>query len=334
MTKRSKVILLHVLVWIQFIILPYIFFPKPLDIYRSGESGSLIISILLSNVFFIGIFYFNYLIAIPKYYFKHLYYTYGTIIFFTFIISTLIAWFLKMEQPTRALLDRNDDPPLFGSMIIRLIIVLVASFGLKMYERWRQTELEKANVELSYLKAQINPHFLFNTLNGIYALAVKKSDDTAGSIVKLSSIMRYVISDANEEFVSLDKEIKYVSDYIDLQKMRLNKNVNVNFVQEGNFIGKRVVPMLFISFIENAFKYGVSASEESQINITIKLFRTDLTIEIQNTIHKTHAKVEDETKIGIENSRRRLEQYYPNSHTLTITEEENRFFVNLLIQVK
>ena len=336
MTKKTQVILLHILVWIQFLILPLVFFPAPFELVQSGESGKFLSSYIITNVFLILIFYFNYLYAIPKYYFKHQYYTYGEIVSSFILISIVLAILSKHTHPSQFLVDRESDPPVVGSILIRLVIVLVASFGLKVFQRWRETEIEKSNVELSYLKAQINPHFLFNTLNGIYALAVRKSDDTADAIVKLSSIMRYVINDAKEEYVSLDKEIKYVSDYIDLQKMRLNKYVKVNSIIEGNAVGKRIVPMLYISFIENAFKYGVSTEGESLIEIQQTIFRNELTIKVKNTIvhqNQIDSKVE-ETGIGIDNSRLRLEQTYAGKFQLLIDKNEDYFIVELKIELK
>lgn len=332
MSARFQKIVLHVLVWIQFLILPLIFFPKPFHLTNGNEGFHFLLGYIFSNIFLIAIFYFHYLIAIPRYYFRHNYYTYGAIIFLFFIASILLSLSFKIVTPMHLLMERN--PNVIGSMIIRLVIVLVASFGLKIYERWRQTEIEKSNVELSYLKAQINPHFLFNTLNSIYALAVKKSDETPNAIVKLSSIMRYVINDAKEDVVSLDKEMKYVSDYIDLQKMRLNKNVKVSYNQEGLASGKQIVPMLYISFIENAFKYGVSTEESSVIEIEQLIFRNVLTVFVKNKIFKKKEGSNEETGIGIENSKLRLEQMYPGKYQLEIKEEDENFIVSLKIELK
>ncbi len=336
MSKKTQILLLHILVWIQFLILPLVFFPAPFELVKNGDAGMFIVSYLFTNAFLIFIFYFHYLYAIPAFYFKHQYYSYGAIITCFIVLSIILAFLTKNNHLSRFLAEGENDPPVIGSVLIRLIIVLVASFGLRIYQRWRETEIEKSNVELSYLKAQINPHFLFNTLNGIYALAVKKSDETAGAIVKLSSIMRYVINDAKEEYVSLDKEIKYVSDYIDLQKMRLNKYVKVNSIVEGNSIGNRIVPMLYISFIENAFKYGVSTEGESIIEIQQTIFRNELTIKVKNTIvhqNQIDSKVE-ETGIGIENSRLRLEQTYAGKFQMSIEKNEDFFVVELKIELK
>lgn len=311
--KKVQLVLIHVLIWIQFIVLPFVFFPKPIDIYRQGEIGPLIQDTVLTNLFFILIFYGNYFFAIPRFYYKHQYYSYGVILFLATSISLLLAYYLKLQIPVHNYLDRQTEPAIFGGIIIRLLLVLIASFGIRMYEKWRTTDIEKANIELSYLKAQINPHFLFNSLNSLYVLALKKSEETPKAIVKLSSIMRYVISDANEEYVSLEKEVNYVQDYIDLQRLRLNEQVQLSNSFEGDFSTKKIVPMLFISFIENAFKYGVSTEHPSLISIQMKLFRDELTVLITNTLHDKIVSTMPETGIGIDNSIKRIKTHYPQA---------------------
>ena len=130
---------------------------------------------------------------------------------------------------------------------------------LKINSRLKLAEKEKVNAELSYLKAQINPHFLFNTLNSIYSLAIEKSDYTATAVVKLSSMMRYVITDASHKFVPLEKEINYISNYIELQKLRIDSSIKLMYTVTGDISDKKIAPLVLISFIENAFKYGVNA---------------------------------------------------------------------------
>lgn len=334
MSKKSQNILIHILVWIQFVILPLIFFPKPFNVDHCSDEGGFLIGYIVTNLFFVIVFYLNYLYLVKSIYFKHKYFLYGGILFLIFLLSMLLGYYTKINHPIHISIHDEPHSPILGSIIIRLLIVLLTSFGLKVYERWRESEFEKSQMELSYLKAQINPHFLFNTLNGIYALALKKSDDAPTAIVKLSSIMRYVINDAKEEYVSLEKEMKYVADYVDLQKMRLNKNVEVVFVNEGEPIGKKIVPMLYISFIENAFKYGVSTGEMSEIYIKQSIFRNELFIEVINSICKTSIKEEDKTGIGLRNTKERLEKFYSGKYNLEIEESENRFRVELKLEVK
>ena len=136
--------------------------------------------------------------------------------------------------------------------------------------------------ELSFLKAQINPHFLFNTLNSIYALAIKKDDKTADAVVQLSELMRYIMTNANDDVIALDKEINYINNFVQLQKTRLGNTVNVDYAVEGNAFGKCITPLILISFIENAFKHGVNPNQNSEIVIRITIVEDYLTLFVSN----------------------------------------------------
>ncbi len=237
----------------------------------------------------------------------------------------------------RASFPRRQPVDLYTIFLISTIWAL--STAIRITQQWRETEkraikaeADKANAELSFLKAQINPHFLFNTLNNIYSLAVKQNEATAASIMKLSNIMRYVTDDVNQDFVSLQSEVECITDYIDLQRLRLNKKVFVDFSVTGNTEGKKIPPLVLMTFIENVFKYGISSHEES--TITIKLFAEEksITFFCQNKLFSTQRRVE-RTGIGITNTRQRLEHVYPNRHLLNITSENGFYTVQLTIQV-
>lgn len=162
--------------------------------------------------------------------------------------------------------ERPGGPPHINTLrviffdygLYMFILVLVCALLLKTNQRWRKLRQEKLETELSYLKAQINPHFLFNTLNSIYALAIEKSDYTATAVVKLSGMMRYIISESHKHFVSLEKEISYINDYIELQKFRLGGTVKIHYSLQGHYPGKEIAPLILITFVENAFKYGLT----------------------------------------------------------------------------
>jgi len=198
----------------------------------------------------------------------------------------------------------------------------------------KQIENEKLNTELSFLKAQINPHFLFNTLNNIYSLAADKSDLTAPAVMKLSSIMRYVLTEARHDTVALEKEIKFIADYIELQKMRTTPKTTVSFTVEGDPEGKQVSPLLFLPFVENSFKYGVSTRELSPIDILLEIKEEEVHLKVRNNKQSlaTLRPVEN-TGIGIQNTRRRLELLYPDRYSLEMTDEPATYTVNLNIQV-
>lgn len=208
---------------------------------------------------------------------------------------------------------------------------LFVSMTIRISQQLKHIKQEKTEAELSYLKAQINPHFLFNTLNSVYALALNNSPQTADAVVKLSGMMRYVLTYSQLEFVSLDKEIKYISDYIDLQKLRISSNVTLSYEVNGDLEGLRIAPLLLIPFVENAFKHGVNAEDASTIEIKISVYRNVLNFNIKNNIVRQAFNKEDESGIGSENTRLRLNMIYPQKHLLNIEESENVFSISLQI---
>jgi two-component system LytT family sensor kinase len=200
--------------------------------------------------------------------------------------------------------------------------------------RNKEIEHEKLQTELSFLKAQINPHFLFNTLNNIYSLAADRSDQTAAAVMKLSNIMRYVLNEAKNDFVPLEKEIEFTSHYIQLQKIRITDKTTVDFSIQGDAAGKQISPLLFLPFIENAFKYGVSTRELSPIHILLKIDDASVHLEVTNDKHLgSTLKSANNTGIGINNTRRRLELIYHNRYSLETSSSEKNFSVNLKIDL-
>lgn len=193
--------------------------------------------------------------------------------------------------------------------------------------------MEKTNAELSYLKAQINPHFLFNTLNSIYSLAILKSDKTADAVVKLSDMMRYVLNDSNANFTDLEKELNYIANYIELQRMRLTSNVKLTYSCEGNVFDKKLAPLVLIPFIENAFKHGVNSEEDSVIDIKIKVSQTALNLNVRNKCVSSNNNTLNKSGLGIENTKQRLNLLYPENHSLEISEKDNYYTVNLTLNI-
>ena len=221
-----------------------------------------------------------------------------------------------------------------------VLFLLVFSFGtcIAVTQRWlsserhkKETENEKLNTELSFLKSQINPHFFFNTLNNIYSLAIVKSEQTAPAVMKLSSIMRYILSETEKDFVPLSNEIEFIKNYIELQQMRLTDKVTVEFNADGLVDELQITPLLFIPFVENAFKYGVSTKEASSIYIKIHASTNTILFEAKNTVVTNAQTHIDSTGIGINNAKRRLALLYPNNHELNIFNKNNHFQVSLQI---
>ncbi len=197
---------------------------------------------------------------------------------------------------------------------------------LKMDEM-KQNQME---TELAFLKNQVNPHFMFNTLNGLYVMSKKKDENLPDSIMKLSDLMRYQIYEADHKKVSLKKEIDYIENYLGLEKMR-RSDLNVTFKIDGDPNFKEISPLLLIAFVENAFKHSFTVGEvKNNLNITIKLENDQLDFECVNNIGVTETK---EGGIGLKNVKRRLALLYPDKHNLSIKEEGDLHFVNLKIDL-
>ena len=177
----------------------------------------------------------------------------------------------------------------------------------------------------------MNPHFFFNTLNNIYSLAIVKSDKTAHAVLKLSAIMRYILTETERNLVPLENEVTFIHNYIELQQVRLTDKVQVNFNIEGNTAPLLVAPLIFIPFVENAFKYGVSTKEQSSIEINLKVTDHTIYFYAKNYIVHSENNMMENTGIGINNVKRRLELLYPEKHQLSHVSENGYYIVHLEI---
>lgn len=213
--------------------------------------------------------------------------------------------------------------------------VSVAGEFFKTDKKRKELENQRLNAELAYLKSQVNPHFFFNTLNAIYLLAHKKSDQTEHVVLKLSEIMRYMIYESNASQVSLSREIKYLSDYIDLQRIRLSKKIDVEFIVEGEPGNLLISPMLLIPFVENAFKHGISYVEPANILIKLSIQGNMIQFETSNKIfNKQEKQEENHSGLGLSNVKKRLLLLYPQLHSLNIDQENREYKVKLQINLK
>jgi hypothetical protein len=206
---------------------------------------------------------------------------------------------------------------------------------LWIYEQWkwfRTLKAEKAEAELALLRSQVNPHFFFNTLNNLYSLVVQKSDKAPDVILKLSDMMRYTIYEGDKERVSLEDEISYLRQYIDLHKIRYNKKVDILF-DAPEEVGEFVAPLLFIVLLENAFKHGVESMREGAY-IHMKLVTENGKVRFQIRNNFDESGVEDKGGIGLENLKQRLRLLYPGRHSLDIVQEKNVFTVTLELETQ
>jgi len=337
-TRKIRQIALHLLGCILFLTLPFLFSPEPIFDEMKFQKPFFWRD-FTNYVLLIIFFYLNYFLFIPRLYFKRKYVAYFLVIFLCFVVNFFLPklWLIHFEMHPHPMDDGRPRPNFIffdiGHIIFVYSGVILLSLILRINAQWKQAQREKAHAELSYLKAQINPHFLFNTLNSIYSLAITQSDKTASSIVKLSGMMRYVLFDAQSNLVSLEKEINYITDYVDLQKLRFDDTVNLIFEVRGEPSGKVIAPLIIISFIENAFKYGISPEEKSDIVIDIDIDEQDIKVYIQNNKVKTKFDSETGKGVGIENTRNRLEMIYPGKYELSLEDERDTYIVYLKIEL-
>ena len=224
----------------------------------------------------------------------------------------------------------------FYRTFVNLGIPYVISAILRMYVEWKRNEnlrlsVEKENIksELQFLKAQLNPHFLFNSLNTIYALSVKKSPDTSEAIVDLSELMRYMIYEADKDLVPLNKELDYIKSYIQLQRLRLSDSENVSLKITGEDRGRAVPPLL----IENAFKYGTDYKGKTYVKISLIITDASIYLNVKNKIGIFREPTKN-SGIGLENIRNQLELIYPGLHNLEVSNDGQDYEVSLTIYQK
>lgn len=337
--KINTTISIHTLLWIFFIAIT--------AIQSYSRFSTIPNEFYFLNFIFIAVFYFNYIFLVPKFLLnkKIIIYVAISLALIIFIIIFLEPLLKTSLQPTfpRGNFNDNLPRPREGSINLRPPILLLLFFALstcvKLVSEWYKSEKErtlvasqKINSELSFLKAQLNPHFLFNTLNSIYSLANKKSDDTTVAIVTLSELMRYMIYEANEEFISLEKEIEYIKNYISLQLLRLRDSSGVKINVHGS-LKYKIEPLLLISFIENAFKYGTDYKGKTEIRVVITIHDDELHLEVYN-ISSLQNLANKNSGIGLENIKNRLNLLYPNAHTLEITKGKKSFEISLKINLK
>jgi two-component system LytT family sensor kinase len=217
-------------------------------------------------------------------------------------------------------------------LLFAFLVILGISFAYFFLKQWAKSELIQLSTENKFLKSQINPHFLFNTLNNLFSMAqAKGNDELADGISKLSGMMRYMLYDSNAESVFLSTEITYLEECITLNKLRYaDEEVIVRFHYPAQTSGISIAPMLFIPFVENAFKHGVAIGQTTMVAINILISEQMLIFTCENTNHNAIKKMSIEKNgIGLENVKRRLELLYPGKHQLLLTETDGKYSVKL-----
>lgn len=343
MKKRIRTIIeviCHVLFWV---VPTYLIIRHELMSYGEMTGIYYRMPLIISTIINILLVYINIFVLFPGYKRKkYNLFTYVVIL----IIMVAVLGMSKVKVDNFYMLRYFSrivviDHARFWMGVIVNIFFAVQSVLYCIVKEWiinRRREMilreEKLTLELKYLKSQINPHFLFNTLNNLYSIALKNNDnETARGITKLSQMMRFMLDDVNENLIPLEKEITYLTSYLELQKLRFSEldDVRINFKVNGDIKGIKIPSFIFIVFIENAFKYGIDYKKHSFVDINFEVLDSALKFNIRNSIHKT-GDVQN-PGIGLKNIRGRLDLLYPGRYNLEIASENNIFNLDLIIEL-
>ena len=333
------VVLIHTLIWIllAFVFLFYpplnfgIQLPRPFWIVQTTHLVLLVV-----------LFYVNSMKMVPRYLVKGKLASFAIWASLAVLVLILVNKLLENYYELPRLFDealgikkKHEVINVYALVTTLLVMGISTSTALiQHFQKEKQSrqafEQQQTSTELSLLKSQIHPHFYFNTLNNIYALTFVDNTSARESLLKLSRMMRYLLYE-NHELVSLTREISFIKDYIELMRMRLLENTRVEVVEPAEVIDYPIYPMLLVTFIENAFKHGVSSTAEGVIRIRYYQEKSHFFFEVENTIFRMIREPGAQSNgIGLANTRRRLDLLYPDKYSLTVTEKEAKKYYILL----
>ncbi len=337
-TSRWAVIAFHALPWLLILILPALGpnreHGKTIDweqaVFNTGHVGLFLASV--------AVFYLNALLFIPLYLYKNRIWPYVSLILVSVFGFCVLSYSLFDPDRGRAFIFhwRVLSPTIFFFFLwIISTFYRLASDKVKTDQMLKEKENENLKTELSFLRSQVSPHFLFNVLNNMVAMARLKSDKLEPSLIKLSGLMRYMLYESDEEKVPLSREIEYVQSYIDLQKLRFGQEMCVHVQMNSGELPYLIEPMLLIPFIENAFKHGAGMIDRPEIDIRLSITAGLLDFQVKNKYLSESTEIKDKTSgIGLSNVFRRLDLLYPKKHILSIDKSNGWFSVSLQIKLQ
>ena len=335
-TKKWVVISLHVLFWSLILVFPYLIKISEHDSnpHAEKDAGNFYLAFALQNLMRALLFYVNAYVFIPKLAYTRRFGQYLTALLVTFCLLTAWNQFMySLFMPGlhfRTLSYALFELPFYIFLMLGSTAFRVVADKIREQQQAKEKETENLKTELSFLRSQVSPHFMFNVLNNMVALARKKSDLLEPSLIKLSSLLRYMLYETDEDKVLLEKEIEYLKSYIELQAQRFGKNMDIQCAFEPVTDGFVIEPMLLIPFVENAFKHGTGLVPQAQIDVRLNLDKGRLHFFVRNRFSETGEWEKDKTSgIGLTNVKRRLNLLYPNSHSLQITKKDGWFDVLL-----
>lgn len=337
-------IILHIVFWCGVLFFYTYFFGFGSADFRYVFSFSLFLMPITIATTYVSIYKLLPDYLITKRYFRFILYSLYTLIISAYLIVISIFFGLiylsNFRYDSMAPISKSL---LFVGIAVYIVVIIVSAFKLlklylkharetsKLQSEILEAQLKLKEQELNYLKMQIHPHFLFNTLNTMYGFALRKADETPEMILKLSNLLDYLLYQVDKPFVLLSSEIDHINDYIELEKMRFNNTLNIQFTTEGSVDDLKIAPMLLIPFVENSFKHG--AIQFGELHIRIRLESKDHTIHfyIENTKSRTDISSKG---IGLENIKKRLDLLYKNNYTLNIDNKTDLFKVNLKLNIR
>jgi hypothetical protein len=346
-SKRWVIVAVHILAWalLGFVLMFY----QPLS-WGVKLPFSFWTKQTVNLAILAGLFYANMFYMVPGFLLKNKVPAFILWIVGSVIALLLISKFVDLQLHVREQMDavmRRPGPKhkgvIDGLLLMTSLLVLGVSTSLAVIHRWQKDaqireSVEKQNItsELALLKAQINPHFFFNTLNNIYALTYTDVPVSRDAILKLSRMMRYLLYETQQDTALLSQEISFVKDYIELMKLRVQSSTTILFDEVKTDKDYAIVPMLLLPFIENAFKHGISVMHKATIRIDLQVQEGVLTLRVLNDIFRDKDALNMESGgIGLTNTQRRLDLLYPGKHELAIEEnsEQNTYLVTLHINL-
>jgi two-component system LytT family sensor kinase len=328
---------LHIAVWAIIFSLPFLLRPKYNE-NKPADPDELrgMYQYMVSNVVWVCFFYVNGWMLVPRLFNRRKYLAYGAYILLCWAVILVATWFIF-----NAFLPQRHNK-LTGHIVFNTFIFLFmfsASMAYRLViDRIRKDREDQERVnenlktELSLLRSQVSPHFMFNVLNNMVALARKKSDLLEPSLIKLSSLMRYMLYDTGDARVPLDREVEYLQSYIDLQQMRFGNGVQVNTHFDLGGDHTEIEPMLLIPFVENAFKHGTGMIDGAAIDISLVNGPEGIRFRVRNKYNDAQGEKDQTSGIGLPNVQRRLDLLYGKGHTLRISRKDNWFESDLLIK--
>jgi len=346
--RRKQLVLLHLACWILFFI-SNLALVWNTGVFRQNSTGTVAFTrSFVIELFYTAIpvtcFYCSYLLVAPRLFISKRYFLTAFYTLLTFAIIVALRYLLEYHffLPVFGFDNYRGHPWPVWDYISNVLFVYFPTYfvyGLLLFfaENWyanknlqQELKKERSAAELAFLRSQLNPHFLFNTLNDIYSLTYQKSEQAPEALLKLSELLRYMLREGNEDFVPLGQEIQYLESLGKLQKISSKGTAFINFKAEGAINEQKVASLLFVSFVENAFKHGVLTDSINPVNISLLAEAGKVHFSITNKISDSH---KDNTGgIGLGNVRRRLQLLYPGKHQLDILKEDDFYKVNLSLK--